>query len=61
MLSMALWQTVSDRYDLLVATWDLGRAGKTELERLSILIWERLAPGAEALAVSPPELPEGTS
>ena len=28
-LSMALWKSVSDRYDLLTATWDSGRAGPT--------------------------------
>jgi len=33
LLSMALWKAVSDRYDLLVATWDSGRVGSTELER----------------------------
>ena len=42
MLSMALWKAVADRLDLLVATWDSGRVGPTELERLSTLVWGRL-------------------
>lgn len=42
LLSMALWKAVADRHDLLVATWDSGRVGRTELERLSTLIWGRL-------------------
>lgn len=42
MLSMALWKAVSDRLDLLLATWDSGRVGQTERERLSSLIWGRL-------------------
>jgi hypothetical protein len=63
LLSMALWKAVSDRYDLLVATWDSGRVGPTELQRLSTLVWGRLDAGrdasaqvpAGALAVSLPE------
>ncbi|WP_392508770.1 hypothetical protein ACF3NT_06655 [Naumannella halotolerans] len=42
MLSLALWQAVADRLDLLEATWDSGRVGRVELERLSSLIWGRL-------------------
>lgn len=42
LLSMALWKAVADRHDLLVATWDSGRVGATELERLSTLVWGRL-------------------
>ncbi|MEJ2578564.1 MAG: hypothetical protein P8Z68_05635, partial [Kineosporiaceae bacterium] len=41
-LSMALWQAVSDRYELLVQEWDSGRADDTARERLSRLIWGRL-------------------
>ena len=41
-LSMALWKSVADRYELLVTTWDSGRAGVAERERLSSLIWGRL-------------------
>jgi hypothetical protein len=63
LLSMALWKAVADRHDLLLATWDSGRVGKTELERLSALIWGRLDTAADprlagttgALAVSLPE------
>ncbi len=62
-LSMALWKAVSDRYQLLSATFDGGRVGRQERERLSALIWGRLdgtldpslRPGAGALAVSLPE------
>lgn len=42
LLSMALWKGVADRHDLLVATWDSGRVGPTELARLSTLVWGRL-------------------
>lgn len=52
LLSMALWKAASDRYDLLTATWDSGRAGPTELERLSTLVWGRVD---ATLAVSLPE------
>jgi hypothetical protein len=52
LLSMALWKAVSDRHELLVATWDSGRVGQTELERLSTLVWGRVD---TALAVSLPE------
>lgn len=71
MLSMALWKAVSDRYQLLFATWDGGRVGPTERERISSLIWGRLdatldpslisrggasaAAAAAGLAVSLPE------
>ncbi len=71
LLSMALWKAVADRHDLLVATWDSGRVGATELARLSTLVWGRLdatarptasaagggssAVPAGALAVSLPE------
>lgn len=41
-LSMALWQAVKNRYDLLLVTWDSGRVGPAECERLSSLIWGRL-------------------
>ncbi|WP_425308712.1 hypothetical protein AADG42_08125 [Ammonicoccus fulvus] len=42
MLSLALWKSVKDRLDLLMVTWDSGRVGLTERERLSALIWGRL-------------------
>jgi hypothetical protein len=68
LLSMALWKAVADRHDLLVATWDSGRVGRAELERLSTLVWGRLDAArqvsgqsggppdvASAMAVSLPE------
>ncbi|GAA3621456.1 hypothetical protein [Microlunatus ginsengisoli] len=62
MLSMALWKAISDRYELMLATWDSGRVGPTERERLSALIWGRIdtnfaSPGIDpsGLAVSTPE------
>jgi hypothetical protein len=59
-LSMALWKAAADRHQLLVATWDGGRAGPTERERLSVLVWGHLqdAPasgGGAGLALSLPE------
>ncbi|HET7474935.1 MAG TPA: hypothetical protein VFJ97_02805 [Dermatophilaceae bacterium] len=42
LLSMALWKAVADRHDLLLASWDSGRVGPVELERLSTLVWGRL-------------------
>lgn len=58
MLSMALWQAVAQRHDLLVATWDSGRVLETERRRMTTLIWgsldQRAAEG-NALAVSLPE------
>lgn len=41
-LSLALWQAAKNRYDLLLVTWDSGRVGPAEAERLSSLIWGRL-------------------
>lgn len=41
-LGLSVWQAVKNRYDLLLATWDSGRVGPTERERLSSLIWGRL-------------------
>jgi len=56
LLSMALWKAVSDRYELLLATWSSGRVGVTELTRMSTLIWGRLdASAASGLSVSLPE------
>jgi hypothetical protein len=56
-LSMAVWKAVSDRYELLLVTWDSGRVGPTETERLGTLIWGGLDTGAGtgSLAVSLPE------
>ncbi len=57
MLSMALWKAVADRHDLLLATWDSGRVGAAERERMAALIWGRLDATAATggLAVSLPE------
>jgi hypothetical protein len=41
-LALALWKAVSDRYESLLRTWDSGRIGGAERERLSALIWGRL-------------------
>ncbi|MCW3157465.1 hypothetical protein [Micropruina sonneratiae] len=60
-LSLALWQAVKNRYDLLLVTWDSGRVGPAECARLSSLIWGRLDTGASpsaqlaGMAVSLPE------
>ena len=51
-----MWKAVSDRYELLQATWNSGRVGVTELTRLATLIWGRLdAATASGLSVSLPE------
>ncbi|HJV14393.1 MAG TPA: hypothetical protein VJ625_10920, partial [Propionibacteriaceae bacterium] len=56
LLSMALWKAVSDRYELLLATWSSGRVGVTELTRMSTLVWGRLdTASASGLSVSLPE------
>jgi hypothetical protein len=56
LLSMALWKAASDRYELLLATWNSGRVAATELMRMSTLIWGRLdASTASGLSVSLPE------
>lgn len=60
-LALALWQAVKTRQDLILRTWDSGRVGQVELERLSGLIWGRLDTGASSvdklrsMAVSLPE------
>jgi hypothetical protein len=41
-LALALWQAAKTRQTLLLSTWDSGRVGREELERLSALIWGRL-------------------
>ncbi|HWU20395.1 MAG TPA: hypothetical protein VN088_02645, partial [Nocardioides sp.] len=57
-LALALWKAISDRYQLIFATWDGGRVLPKERERISALVWGRLdgatgLPGG--LAVSLPE------
>ena len=60
-LAMALWQAVKTRQDLILRTWDSGRVGQVELDRLSGLIWGRLDTQAStvdqlrSMAVSLPE------
>ena len=55
LLSMTLWQAVSDRYEQLVTAFDSGRADATARERMSTLLHGRLDAGAlsgAGLAVS---------
>jgi len=60
-LALALWQAVKTRQDLILRTWDSGRVGQVELDRLSGLIWGRLDTQASSvdrlrsMAVSLPE------
>ncbi|CAN5412805.1 hypothetical protein BH11ACT8_BH11ACT8_26160 [soil metagenome] len=42
-LSMALWKAVSDRYQVIFATWDGGRVLQAEREKVAALIWSRVA------------------
>lgn len=49
-LALALWQAAKTRQNLLLATWDSGRVGAQELERLSALIWGRLDTGSSQVA-----------
>jgi len=44
-LSMSLWQAVDDRYRELVKLWDDGRVDRNGRDRLSQLVWGRLASG----------------
>jgi len=57
LLSMALWKAVADRHDLLVATWDSGRAGRAERERLATLIWGRLDATLDPRLAQRPDVP----
>ncbi len=41
-VSMALWKAIADRLELLVITFDSGRVGPEQAERLATLIWGRL-------------------
>ncbi len=57
-LALALWKAISDRYQLVFATWDGGRVLQQERERISALVWGRLDGATElpgGLAVSLPE------
>ena len=60
MLSMALWKAVADRHDLLVATWDSGRVGVAERERLSTLIWGRLDATLDPRLAQRPDVPSSS-
>ena len=51
-LALALWQAVKNRNNLLLGTWDSGRVGQIELDRLSTLIWGSLDTGADSAAGS---------
>jgi hypothetical protein len=44
-LSMSLWQAVDDRYRELLELWDDGRVDGIGRDRLSQLVWGRLASG----------------
>jgi hypothetical protein len=44
-LSMSLWQAVDDRYRELLQVWDDGRVDGIGRDRLSQLVWGRLASG----------------
>lgn len=59
MLSMALWKAVKDRLDLLMATWDSGRVGLTERERMAALIWGRLDATLDPALLAGPDRPTG--
>lgn len=60
-LAMALWQAAKTRQELLLSTWDSGRVGPQELDRLAGLVWGRLETGGSpvsalrSMAVSLPE------
>ncbi|MHB8275961.1 MAG: hypothetical protein ACYDC9_14600 [Dermatophilaceae bacterium] len=60
MLSMALWKAVADRHDLLVATWDSGRVGPVERERLATLIWGRLDAALDPQMARRPDVPSSS-
>jgi hypothetical protein len=60
LLSMALWKAVADRHDLLLATWDSGRVGQAELERLSTLIWGRLDATLDPRLAQRPDVPSSS-
>jgi len=60
LLSMALWKAVADRHDLLVATWDSGRVGPAERERLATLIWGRLDATLDPRLAQRPDVPSSS-
>jgi hypothetical protein len=60
LLSMALWKAAADRHDLLLATWDSGRVGLAERERLSTLIWGRLDATLDPRLAQRPDVPSSS-
>lgn len=60
-LALALWQAAKTRQEALLATWDSGRVGPQELDRLAGLVWGRLETAGSpvnelrSMAVSLPE------
>src|SRR5436305_5167362 len=50
-LSMSLWQAVDDRYRELLQVWDDGRVDGIGRDRLSQLVWGRLASGGLGVTV----------
>jgi hypothetical protein len=60
LLSMALWKAVADRHDLLMATWDSGRVGQAERERLATLIWGRLDATLDPRLAQRPDVPSSS-
>ena len=55
-LSMALWQSVSDRAARLDALWDAGRADAMAREQMSQVIWGRLGAASGAGGLGSPQL-----
>ena len=48
-LGLTLWQAIKTRDDAMLTTWDSGRVGALEREKLASLIWSRLdTPGGVA-------------
>ncbi|WP_193605159.1 hypothetical protein [Nocardioides dongkuii] len=41
-LALSLWKAVADRWQLMWATWDGGRVGEPERQRITALVWGRL-------------------
>jgi hypothetical protein len=60
LLSMALWKAVADRHDLLMATWDSGRVGPAERERMATLIWGRLDATLDPRLAQRPDVPSSS-
>ncbi|GAA1766279.1 hypothetical protein GCM10009795_011030 [Nocardioides hankookensis] len=50
-LALSLWKAVSDRWQLMWATWDGGRVGEAERARITTLAWGRLDGTTGAVSV----------